>query len=149
MAHVTKARELFLEGYNCGQSVFAAFCDVTGMDEKTALRISSSLGGGFGGAREVCGAVSGAALVAGALNGYDTPDDMDAKKAHYARVTEILNRFREKHDTVICRDLLAGLDVKPTPSERTAEYYKTRPCLIFVEDAAAIIDEMIAEGKLG
>ncbi|MBQ3141799.1 MAG: C_GCAxxG_C_C family protein, partial [Clostridia bacterium] len=48
MDHVQKARELFVEGYNCAQAVFAAFCDVTGMDFNTALKLSSSFGGGMG-----------------------------------------------------------------------------------------------------
>ena len=149
MNHCEKARELFLSGYNCAQSVFTAFCDVTGMEEKAALRLSSSFGGGIGCAREVCGAVSAAAMVAGILNGYDTCDDLAEKKAHYARVTEILNRFRERNGTVVCRELLQGIKAKDTPSERTEEYYKERPCLRFVEDAAQILDEMLAEKKLG
>ena len=48
MEHSKKAYELFMAGYNCSQSVFAAFCDVTGVDEDTALRLSSSFGGGIG-----------------------------------------------------------------------------------------------------
>ena len=43
MTHQEKARQNFLNGYNCAQAVFCAFCDVTGMDEREALRLSSSL----------------------------------------------------------------------------------------------------------
>ena len=57
--HEKKAGELFLKKCNCAQSVFCAFCDETGMDESTAMRISSSFGAGMGRLREVCGAVSG------------------------------------------------------------------------------------------
>ena len=35
--HAERAVDLFREGYNCAQAVFAAFCDVTGMDFQTAL----------------------------------------------------------------------------------------------------------------
>ena len=31
----------FLKGYNCTQSVFLAFSDLHGMDQKTAARLSS------------------------------------------------------------------------------------------------------------
>jgi len=47
-AHSDLARELFRKGYNCSQSVFAAFCDETGLDMETALKIASSFGGGMG-----------------------------------------------------------------------------------------------------
>ena len=30
--HAGKAMGLFLDGYNCAQSVFTAFCDLHGMD---------------------------------------------------------------------------------------------------------------------
>ena len=46
--HAEKACRLFSEGMNCAQSVFVAFCDVTGLDEETAMRLSSSFGAGMG-----------------------------------------------------------------------------------------------------
>ena len=84
--HAGKAMELFLDGYNCAQSVFTAFCDLHGMEEKEALRLSSSFGGGMGRMREVCGALSGIFMAAGLLYGYDSPDDKDAKTEHYRRI---------------------------------------------------------------
>ena len=63
--HGERARELFMNGYNCAQAVACAFCDVTGMDTDAAARMASSFGGGLGRLREVCGTVSGAALVLG------------------------------------------------------------------------------------
>lgn len=147
MKHSEKAAELFTKGYNCSQAVFAAFCDVTGMDEKTALALSSSFGGGMGRLREVCGAVTGVFMVAGMLFGFDSPDDDVAKKEHYALIQEIAKRFKERNNTIICRELVEGLakDTLPTPTPRTAEFYKTRPCLRFVMDAADILDDIIRE----
>ena len=52
MSHSEKAVALFKSGYNCAQAVFVAFSDVTGLDEKTALMLSSSFGGGMGRMRE-------------------------------------------------------------------------------------------------
>ena len=65
--HSDLAKELFKKGYNCSQAVFAAFCDQTGLDFDTSLKIASSFGGGMGRLREVCGAVSGMLMVV-ALN---------------------------------------------------------------------------------
>ena len=65
MTRPEKAVRFFLDGCNCSQSVVLAFCDETGLDEKTALRLSSPFGGGTGRLREVCGTVSGASMVLG------------------------------------------------------------------------------------
>ena len=62
-----RAYALFCEGYNCAQSTFAALCPLTGLDQKTALRLASGLGGGVARQREVCGAVLGMSMAAGLL----------------------------------------------------------------------------------
>lgn len=147
--HSEKAKELFIKGYNCAQSVFAAFCDVTGMEEEAALRLSSSFGAGMGRMREVCGACSGMFMVCGMLYGYSDNDDDKAKAEHYALIQRMAEMFKQKHGTVICRELLAGLrtDTSPVPEARTESYYKVRPCLKFVETAAEITDEIIREKR--
>ena len=145
MTHSEKAAKYFMDGYNCAQAVFLAFSDVTGIDEKTSLMLSSSFGGGMGRLREVCGAVSGAFMAAGALFGYISPTDDVSKKEHYALIQEIAKRFKERNNTIICRELIAGItnDTLPTPTPRNEEFYKTRPCVRFVMDAADILDEII------
>lgn len=147
MKHDEIAKNLFLEGYNCSQAVFAAFCDVTGIERKTALLLASSFGGGMGKLREVCGAVSGMFLVAGALYGYDDPKDFTQKNQHYARIQELAAAFQKENQFIVCRQLL-GLDVKkesPIASERTKAYYQKRPCAELVACAARIMDEYIEE----
>ena len=146
-SHEERASALFRQGYNCAQAVFAAFCDVTGIDEKTSLRLSSSFGGGMGRMREVCGACSAMFMIAGYLYGYDTSDDSKVKSEHYKLIRDLADKFRELNGTIICRDLLA--ESKPSvggePSERNEHFYSVRPCEKFVADAARIIDGMIAE----
>ncbi len=71
--HAKLAEELFLQGYNCSQSVFGAFSDVMGLPLPVCLRVACSHGGGIGRLREFCGALSGAEMVLGMLYGYDTP----------------------------------------------------------------------------
>ncbi len=141
------AKELFLEGYNCAQSVFGAFCDVMNMDQKSALRLSSSFGGGMGRLREVCGAVSGMFMVAGALYGYDDPKDQDIKAEHYARIQYLAKEFQKQNQSIICRELLGleGTSSNPVPEVRTAEYYERRPCIDLVGDAARIMEKYILE----
>ena len=147
MEHRELAEQLFHEGYNCAQSVFCAFCDVTGFEQDAAARLASSFGGGIGRLREVCGAVSGAMMVFGYLRGYSDPTDQEAKKALCAKVQEFAQRFRERNGTIICRELLASVETAPgsAPEARTAAYYHARPCEGFVGDAAEILDAMLAE----
>lgn len=153
LSYEDRARALFLNGYSCSQSVFCAFCDKTGIDETTAKRLSSSFGGGLGRLREVCGAVSGMAMVAGCLYGYDAPAPREEKGAHYARIQKMASLFREQMGSIRCRELLAGICEKttePTPEERTAEYYnKRRKCADCVAAAAAITEKLIeGDGEL-
>ena len=140
------AKQRFEEGLNCAQAVFAAFSDITGIDEDMSLRLSSSFGGGMGRMREVCGALSGAFLVAGVLWGNYDPTDGAAKKAHYARIQQIAAEFREENGDILCRNILglktAGPD-DPTPAARTREYYASRSCGDCVASAAAILQRMI------
>ena len=148
MEHGMKAAELFLSGYNCAQSVAVAFCDVTGLDEKTAARMVSAFGSGMGRLREVCGAVSGMFFVLSWLYGYDTPGDDVSKKALYTDVQALAGQFREKCGSIICREILDNPPTDPTPCPRTAEYYAQRPCARMVKTAADLMDEFIAAHPL-
>ena len=145
--HSEKAAALFMQGCNCAQAVFTAFCDVTGMDEDLAKRISSSFGGGMGRMREVCGTCTSMFMVAGILYGQGTETDHSIKSEHYRRIQYLAGEFRKKHDTIVCRELLSGLSVTstPVPEIRTEEYYKVRPCVKFVRSAAEILDRYLEE----
>ncbi len=145
-SHADKAAELFLSGYNCAQSVFGAFCDVTGMEFADAMRLSSSFGGGMGRLREVCGTVSAMFMIAGILWGYEDTGENGEKAAHYTRIQHLAEAFRQEHNTIICRELIASLkkDTSPIPEKRTEQYYKERPCVRFVRTAAEILDREIA-----
>ena len=148
MDHGTKAAELFLQGYNCAQAVTVAFCDVTGLEEKTAARMVSAFGGGMGRLREVCGAVSGMFFVLSYLYGYDSSDDDGKKKQLYTDVQALAGAFRESCGSIICREILKNPPTDPNPSPRTAEYYKARPCARMVFTAATLMEEFIAAHPL-
>ena len=155
---VGKAGRLFKEGgYNCCQAVVLAYCDLFGMDEKTAASLSSGFGGGMGRMREVCGSVSGMVMLSGMLSPADNPSDKAGRTANYALVQEVAGEFRNINGSIICRELL-GLDKKPAegqatsespvPSDRTAEYYKKRPCEELVKISARILGERIKNTKV-
>lgn len=145
---------LFLEGFNCSQSVFAAYADLFDMDKETALRASASFGGGIGRMREVCGAANGMFLVAGMLTGSVEGKNQLAKKNNYEVVQRLASEFKKENGgSYICRELL-GLNKDggrialgdTTPEARTEEYYKKRPCLKTIQGAAAIVERMLLDG---
>lgn len=141
-----KAREYFLQGYNCSQSVLAAWCEELGLDMNTALRISACFGGGMGRLREVCGACSGAFMVIGLKHGYTEGKDFKTKSENYAMVQKFAARFKEENgfDSIICREML-GLNgaSDPTPEKRTEQYYKKRPCPDMIALASGLLDEFV------
>ena len=149
--HAEIAKQLFFKGYNCAQSVFCAFSDVTGYDIDTSARMASSFGGGLGRLRETCGVVSAAALVLGIVKGYDDPADYDAKKRHYALVREFAGRFKRNNTSIICRELLALAGLNPEsggePEQRSEAFYQKRPCPHLVYEAALILDQMLQSGR--
>ena len=73
-----RALDYHKSGYNCAQSVFAACCEYTGMDEKTALALSAGFGGGAR-SGELCGAVTGAIMAEGLVFPFNDGQDTEAK----------------------------------------------------------------------
>jgi C_GCAxxG_C_C family probable redox protein len=134
-------------GFSCAQSVFAAFAVRNGLEEATALKLASTLGGGLSRHGEVCGAVSGALLALGLALGSDRPE---GKEESYRRGDDFLKRFQHIHGTLLCRELI-NFDLH-TPEglelARASGVLKTR-CPVFVRDAAAIVAAMLDEHGRG
>ncbi|HIZ56233.1 MAG TPA: C-GCAxxG-C-C family protein [Firmicutes bacterium] len=149
MDYMEKAVAYFRSGRNCCQSVFTAFSDVFGVSEAEALAISSGLGGGMGGLREKCGAVTAMFMLAGLKrNGYQAGSLPD-KKALYDDIKMLNQTFEDKFGTTCCRDLLvkAGCEVKADPSARTDGYYKVRPCERFIRYAAEVMTQYLEKAS--
>ena len=141
-----KAYDYFMQGYNCCQAVVLAYNDLTGLDEKTTSLIASGFGGGIGRTRNVCGTVSGMVMAANMIKGYSDPKDTNGKKETYQMIQKLINKFKEQNGSIICAELL-GLkpmeNSEATPSPRTDEYYKKRPCPLLCKDAVEILEEYL------
>ena len=144
-ARVEQAGELFGSGYNCSQSVVAAFADLYGVERELALRMSAPFGGGIGRMRETCGAACGLFMLTGLENGSTEAGDRKGKGNNYKLVQELAAEFRRRNGSCVCRELLglACRKEEPVPAERTAEYYKKRPCVELVACAARIVGEYL------
>ncbi len=148
MNKADSAEELFRMGYNCSQSVYAAFAEDLGMSVEEAAKRASPFGAGFGKLREVCGAVSGMVLVLGDLCGYQDPTDAAGKQALYARVQRLCGSFEKSEGSLICRELLGlakGEDLAE-PAVRTEEYYQSRPCVGACRRAAELLESYLTDG---
>ena len=127
---VERAVDNFMAGYGCCQSVVAAFADLYGVDEKTALRFGAGFGGGVGRLRMMCGAVSGIVMLVGLDCGQTEGSDREGKSACYKVVQELLAKSEQQNGSLICAEILGlkGHDKAHCTYEaspRTAEYYKT------------------------
>ena len=145
MNKADSAEELFRMGYNCSQSVYAAFAEDLGMSVEEAAKRASPFGAGFG---EVCGAVSGMVLVLGDLCGYQDPTDAAGKQALYALVQRLCGSFEKSEGSLICRELLGlakGEDLAE-PAVRTEEYYQSRPCVGACRRAAELLEAYLTDG---
>ena len=148
-----KAKEYFLEGYNCCQAVLLAFSDILDIDAETLKKAGSGFGGGMGRMREVCGTVSAMVMASGFAKPADNPSDKISKTANYALVQELAEEFRKENGSIICGELLGlrpmgaflsgATAASPEPSDRTEAYYKKRPCADLVACAAGILARKI------
>lgn len=147
MSRAERAKEYFLQGYACSQAVVLAFSDVVGLDEDTISKIMLPFGGGLGRLRLTCGAVSGMAAVIGMLYA-DAENSPENKKKVYAITQEVCGTFQREMGSLICADLLSGMNLKVEvggqAEARTDEYYKKRSCGDIVALAAEILEKYIA-----
>ena len=156
---VEKAVSLFKEGYNCSQSVVAAYADVYGSTFEQSLKMSASFGAGIGRMRETCGAACGMLLLAGLETGCTDPKSVSGKGYNYDVVQQLAAEFKKVNGTLVCAELLGlkpvsgaeqpvtGVGSPTTPQKRTSEYYKKRPCSEMVATAARIFGECLQNIK--
>ena len=144
----------FKNGYNCAQSVALTFADKLNISQDTLASLAQPFGGGVCRMREICGAVSGMMICHGLKNGNNNPSDKENKDNVYTTGQDLCNEFIKQNGSIICKELLGLVPMgssqpvpkeSPEPSDRTAEYYKKRPCEELVGISARIVGEKIAE----
>lgn len=145
MTPAERAVSLFQEGFNCSQSVLAAWCGRFGLEEETALKMAGGLGGGIGRTGGICGALTGAILVLGLRYGTADPKDKNTKYDLYRKTQTLMEQFKANADSLYCRQLL-GFDLS-TPEGLAAS---KRPgafeeCPQFVRLAAELLENFLGK----
>ena len=139
----------FLEGYDCAQSVFYAYCDDLGFDKNTALKMASGFGGGMACKGEVCGAVTGGIIVIGARYGRGEGADRTATDLTFAKTRELMDRFAVRHGTFICRELLNGCELTTKEGRKTFKDTDllNKICVPCVESAVEILENIFYQDQ--
>lgn len=140
MSRQKKVLALFQKGYNCTQAMLAVYGRDRGIKQKTAFRIASAFGGGMGKSGNVCGAVTGALMIIGLAYGTSDLDNEAAINETYEQAKRFIQKFKRRHRTVVCRELLKG---NPDVRTRNSTNNLYSNCPAFVQDAAEIIEEIL------
>lgn len=140
------SNELFAQGWNCAQAVFLSHAEEFGLSSEIARRLAAPLGGGFGGLRRTCGALTALGLLAGLRQGGYDPNNLEAKTAFYALIQKLDAEFTAEFGTSQCAKLLADADCEASsaPSARSEAYYAVRPCARCVEFADRLYERHLA-----
>jgi C_GCAxxG_C_C family probable redox protein len=140
-----RAAVVFTEGFNCAQAVFSTVAEDLGLDAETAARTATAFGGGMARMGATCGAVTGAFMAIGLARGNDLPADKEAKEKAYALASEFVERFKARHGSIVCRELL-GCDIgTPQGHERAkALGLFDTVCSKLVADSVEIIEAMLS-----
>ncbi|MDR3709333.1 MAG: C-GCAxxG-C-C family protein [Capsulimonadaceae bacterium] len=136
MTRSEEATRLFEAGYNCAQSVLCACVDDENLTHEAALGVAAALGGGMCRTAGPCGAVTGALMAIGSRYSSRIVEDPSYRKVVYAKGAEFIEKFKSKHGSTICRELL-GCDISTTEGTHYAlerDLTKIR-CVQFIADA--------------
>ena len=144
----------FLKGYNCSQSVVAAFAPQLGLTEETALRLSAGFGAGIGRMREVCGAFCGVVTVLSMV--YADPTDPKDKSRIYALVQEAAEQYRSRNAAALSAGscwqrrvlLLLGARRQRTAPQTIIKSAPARSCAAFAPTCAQNLLRRIRRGGM-
>lgn len=109
MTKKEKAIELHDKRFNCCQAVACAFAEEIGVDEQILFKMGEGFGLGMGCMDGTCGALSGAIMLAGLKNSDGNTDTPATKASTYQLSKELLQKFKEKTGSTVCREL-KGVD---------------------------------------
>ena len=93
------------KGYTCCQTVIMGVADLLEVNQKDLFKCAEGFGGGVGGLGEVCGVVSAMTMVAGLINGSGDLENNVSKMYTIELVQELALEFKEKHGSLLCRDI--------------------------------------------
>lgn len=148
MSKAEEAIRLFSRNYNCAQSVFSVLAPELGLDREIALKVATSFGGGIAHMDEVCGAVTGALMVLGLKHGMFKDEDIEAKEKTYELCQEFAAKFKSKHGSIKCTELIGyNLSIPEDYEKAKEEDVFNEVCTKFVRDAVETLEALLRQHK--
>jgi len=145
-ANAEAALECFSKGCNCAQAVFSTYAPQFGIAEQDAVRVATGFGAGIARLQGVCGAVTGGVMAISAAKGMNHPTEKAAKENTYALVRDFVERFRSRHQTILCGELLGcDLNTAEGRKEFEARHLHNTHCTTFVRDATALVQDVLTD----
>ena len=137
----------FADTFNCSQSVFTVFGKEQGLTEDQCLKIGCAFGGGMGLQQYTCGAVTGALMAIGLHFGRGLNDSISKKEDTYKNAVEFFREFKNRHGSIVCKELLHGLNMTDPEDRKKIEELKLfqTVCAKYVQDAVEIVEQLIGE----
>jgi C_GCAxxG_C_C family probable redox protein len=146
MSHpeVEQAVAFYNQGYTCAQSILASFAPRYDLQQKLAFKMGEPFGAGISFTGGMCGAVTGAIMVLGMQYGSALGNNDPDRFYTYQRARELIQRFKERHSSVQCPDLLGYNLSDPQQLQSVLEKgLFAQLCPVLVGDAAQILAEML------
>lgn len=131
-SRIEKAKSNQRSGYNCSQEVACAYCDEVGIAEPIMYQMMEGCGLGMGSMEGTCGALCGAIAIASLKTSQNLPEGSNQRAAVYKVARTILQSFKEKNQSVICKEL-KGIETGAV----------LRDCQGCVEDAATLLEATV------
>ena len=133
----------FNNGFNCAQSILSTYSSLFGMDTETAKKIACGFGAGMARMQETCGAVSGSFMLLGLKHGNVIKEDEESKERTYQLVREFSDRFKEKHGSIKCKDII-DCDINTSAGrELYDERNISEKCEELIRDAASFVEDLL------
>lgn len=138
-----KILKYFSEGFDCSQVVLSSVGEKLGIEDTIAKKVSSCFGGGmFCGS--TCGAITGAFMAIGLKYGHSMPNTPEVKNENIAKLMEFKERFLQKYDSLICKELLGyDISVSEEMEKIMEEKLFTTFCPRLVADVISTLKEVI------
>jgi C_GCAxxG_C_C family probable redox protein len=148
MDYKETAVQYFQSGFNCAQSVFAAYADELELQKDQALKISTGFGGGMARLQKTCGAVTGSFMVLGLKYGKDSDGDDNARDKTYKLVRIFAERFTAEHGTLECSKLM-GCDLNTPEGQLYSRENNLHAnvCTQCIKTAAVLLDELLKSAE--
>lgn len=109
MDDMERMREMKAQGFYCSQILMKLGLELQGKDNPDLVRAAHGLAGGLGFSGELCGALSGGAILLGLYAGKGQPEEEQDPRLDFM-ITDLVNWFKQEYGQsfggIRCEDIV-------------------------------------------